>query len=647
MDITLDAGELYFGLNAATNLETELLNLSNAINGVSVSSELPSAAIFSNLKTALVSTINSEVNDLITRLENSKRILREYDEEAAMLFTFFDNGIINGDFEFTEMPLLDQTDYTNIKYSQGTVATSGCGITSVCMVASYFTGNLYTPEDLAAMANKSASNNVDRMTWAADYVGLKWYCNENTSTNDLKQMLSEGKTVIILVKNSSHFVVCKGITEDGKILVNDPYGPWAKDEPYTLNDLKMSCGKTWVFDPAENQHLNMDMDTSVTVEADVVEMLQEENAFESRESIPGASIVQEDTTASTVVENINTDSKVDTVDSSSTTPINDKNYNTSTSTNTESDTSNNNTSVSTNTGSSSNNNTSSNNTSVSTNTGSSSNNNTSNNTSTSTNTGSSSNNNTSSNTSVSTNTGSSSNNNTNSNNTSVSTNTGSSSNNNTSSNTSTSTNTGSSSNNNASNNTPTSTNTGGSNNNSIIENNNTSINVGIEDNTNVNVETSTNTAVVVPESNSDSNYNAPSTSVETNTVVGTGTNNTNKEIEILDEPIPNTDAVSLSTSPDSSNDYSDIYEEPTERDITVEIPAGSDEVIESTSKKKDFSKYIVPGIAGTAVVGAAVTYGALKNKVGKDLKTKDYDFEEDDEENDEENDDYSEEAEEL
>ena len=589
MDITLDAGELYFGLNAATNLETELLNLSNAINGVSVSSELPSAAIFSNLKTALVSTINSEVNDLITRLENSKRILREYDEEAAMLFTFFDNGIINGDFEFTEMPLLDQTDYTNIKYSQGTVATSGCGITSVCMVASYFTGNLYTPEDLAAMANKSASNNIDRMTWAADYVGLKWYCNENTSTNDLKQMLSEGKTVIILVKNSSHFVVCKGITEDGKILVNDPYGPWAKDEPYTLNDLKMSCGKTWVFDPAENQHLNMDMDTSVTVEADVVEMLQEENAFESRESIPGASLVQEDTTASTVVENINTDSKVDTVDSSSTTPINDKNYNTSTSTNTESDTSSN-TSVSTNTGSSSNNNTSSNNTSVNANTGSSSNNNTSS-----------------------------------SNNTSVSTNTGSSSNNNTSSNTSTS------------------TNTGGSTNNSIIENNNTSINVGIEDNTNVNAETSTNTAVVVPESSSDSNYNAPSTSVENNTVVGTGTNNTNTEIEILDEPIPNTDAVGLSTSPDSSNDYSDIYEEPTERDITVEIPAGSDEIIESTSKKKDFSKYIVPGIAGTAVVGAAVTYGALKNKVGKDLKTKDYDFEEDDEEID----DYSEETEEL
>ena len=641
MDITLDAGELYFGLNAATNLETELLNLSNAINGVSVSSELPSAAIFSNLKTALVSTINSEVNDLITRLENSKRILREYDEEAAMLFTFFDNGIINGDFEFTEMPLLDQTDYTNIKYSQGTVATSGCGITSVCMVASYFTGNLYTPEDLAAMANKSASNNIDRMTWAADYVGLKWYCNENTSTNDLKQMLSEGKTVIILVKNSSHFVVCKGITEDGKILVNDPYGPWAKDEPYTLNDLKMSCGKTWVFDPAENQHLNMDMDTSVTVEADVVEMLQEENAFESRESIPGASLVQEDTTASTVVENINTDSKVDTVDSSSTTPTNDKNYKTSTSTNTESDTSSN-TSVSTNTGSSSNNNTSSN-TSVSTNTGSSSNNNTSSNTSISTNTGSSSNNNTSSNTSTSTNTGSSSNNNTSSNNTSVSTNTGSSSNNNTSSNISTSTNTGSSSNNNTSSNASVSTNTGGSTNNSIIENNNTSINVGIEDNTNVNVETSTNTAVVVPESSSDSNYNAPSTTVETNTVVGTGTNNTNTEIEILDEPIPNTDVVGLSTSPDSSNDYSDIYEEPTERDITVEIPAGSDEVIENTSKKKDFSKYIVPGIAGTAVVGAAVTYGALKNKVGKDLKTKDYDFEEDDEEID----DYSEETEEL
>ena len=287
MDITLDVGELYFGLNAALKLEEDLMSLSNSINSVSVSGELPSAGAFNSMKSVLSSAITNDMEDLIVRLENSKRILKENDEEAAMLFTFFDNGIINGDFEFTDMPLLDQTDYKNIRYSQGTVATSGCGITSVCMVASFLTGELYTPEDLAAMANKNGTSNVERMTWAADYVGLNWYCNENTSTNDLKQMLSEGKIVICLVKNSSHFVVCKGITDDGQILVNDPYGPWAKDEPYSLGDLKMSCGKTWVFDPAQNQHLNGQVDTDITVESDVVGMLQNENGFTGRESTPG------------------------------------------------------------------------------------------------------------------------------------------------------------------------------------------------------------------------------------------------------------------------------------------------------------------------------------------------------------------------
>ena len=287
MDITLDVGELYFGLNAALKLEEDLIALSNAVGSVSVSSELPSAGEFNSMKAVLSSAISGDLDDLIVRLENSKRILQENDTEAAMLFSYFDDGIINGYFEFTDMPLLDQKDYPHIKYSQGTVASSGCGITAVCMVASYFTGKLYTPDDLAAMANKNGTSNVDRMTWAADYVGLKWYCNENTSTDDLKRMLKEGKTVICLVNGSTHFVVCKGITEDEKILVNDPNGPWAKDEPYTLGELNMSCGKTWVFDPAQNQHFDGKVDTDITVEADVVDKLQNENGFTGRESTPG------------------------------------------------------------------------------------------------------------------------------------------------------------------------------------------------------------------------------------------------------------------------------------------------------------------------------------------------------------------------
>ena len=286
MDITLDVGELYFGLNSVLTLEKDLNTLVGSLSSVSVSGELPSASIYSGLVGELKNVISTDVDDLIIRLENSKRILQENDAEAALLFNFFDQGIINGNFEFTDMPLLDQTDYDYIKYSQGTVATSGCGLTSLCMVASYFTGQLYTPDDLAAIANAVKTSNVDRMTAAADYLGLTWHLSPSTDTNDLKQYLSEGKVVICLVKNSSHFVVCKGITEDGQILVNDPYGPWAKDEPYSLSDLKMSCGSTWVFDPAENQHVRTEFSGDVVVEAEIVELLRDENGFESRVSEP-------------------------------------------------------------------------------------------------------------------------------------------------------------------------------------------------------------------------------------------------------------------------------------------------------------------------------------------------------------------------
>ena len=75
MDITLDAGELYFGLNAALVLEENLISLLNSVNSINVSSELPSAGEFNSIKASLSSAISSEVDDLITRLENSKRIL--------------------------------------------------------------------------------------------------------------------------------------------------------------------------------------------------------------------------------------------------------------------------------------------------------------------------------------------------------------------------------------------------------------------------------------------------------------------------------------------------------------------------------------------------------------------------------------------
>ena len=48
-----------------------------------------------------------------------------------------------------EVPLYFQTDYPDALYGEGTVATDGCGITSLAMVATALTGHTYLPDELA------------------------------------------------------------------------------------------------------------------------------------------------------------------------------------------------------------------------------------------------------------------------------------------------------------------------------------------------------------------------------------------------------------------------------------------------------------------------------------------------------------------
>ena len=281
MDITIDCGNLYFGLNNVRNLEDKMFLLKQAMSKISVSSELPSAASFETAKKSFNTVLENDLDDLVVRLDNTKRILTEFDREAAYLFNYFEEGIINGDFEFTEMPLMSQTDYNDIAYSQGTIKTSGCGLTSVCMVASYLTGNLYTPSELVG-ATRGYGDNVSRMLAAASSVGLKWHNDSGTSHDELDQYLRDGKIAIVLVKGSSHFVVCTGITEDGKYLVNDPYGPWAMDRPISRSELKFTAGNTWIFDPAENQGVKGELDDSITVEGKAAEQIINESGFVDR-----------------------------------------------------------------------------------------------------------------------------------------------------------------------------------------------------------------------------------------------------------------------------------------------------------------------------------------------------------------------------
>lgn len=159
-----------------------------------------------------------------------------------------------------EMPLYNQMDYKDVRYGAGTVATSGCGITSLAMVATYMTGHTYYPDELAGYFGGYNGNNIERMLNASDELQLPWRQAENWHVT--LKALGEGKIAILLMNgrsmfsDSQHFIVATGLTEDGKVMINDPYGPnygnpVLKDgftNGFTSSQIATGYSSSWIYD---------------------------------------------------------------------------------------------------------------------------------------------------------------------------------------------------------------------------------------------------------------------------------------------------------------------------------------------------------------------------------------------------------------
>ena len=162
---------------------------------------------------------------------------------------------------YEAVPLFYMTDYPEIRYGQGTLATSGSNVASLAMVASYLTGHEYTPDELLECFADYIGNNMQWLEYAADQLQLPWEKAENFHVT--KQALREGKIAIVLLGENSiftqtqHFIVLTGVDEEGRILVNDPF-----EDHYTQWNLKQGLAEgfqdksiitgykgAWVFDP--------------------------------------------------------------------------------------------------------------------------------------------------------------------------------------------------------------------------------------------------------------------------------------------------------------------------------------------------------------------------------------------------------------
>ena len=164
---------------------------------------------------------------------------------------------------YDEVPLYFQTDYPDVLYGNGTIATSGCSITSLAMVATFLTDHKYTPDELAGYFGGYVGNNRQRLEYASEQMQLPWV--EAETAHDAIRALKDGKVVIALMSGNSlfttgqHFIVLSGMTVDGKIMVNDPneenYTNWRLEEGFIngfeQDEVCWGFGGGWIYDKNE------------------------------------------------------------------------------------------------------------------------------------------------------------------------------------------------------------------------------------------------------------------------------------------------------------------------------------------------------------------------------------------------------------
>ena len=130
---------------------------------------------------------------------------------------------------YDTVPLFYQTDYPYIKFGDGTIATSGCSMTCLSMVATYMTDHEYTPDQLVYHFGKYGKTNVERLEYAAQQLGLPY--EKNFDWRETQKALEEGKVAIVMENDRSpfttgqHFIVLSGLTDDGLVIVKDPFEP--------------------------------------------------------------------------------------------------------------------------------------------------------------------------------------------------------------------------------------------------------------------------------------------------------------------------------------------------------------------------------------------------------------------------------------
>ena len=145
----------------------------------------------------------------------------------------YDEDILLGRDGEIQMVYYNQLDerWKEEPYGQDKIGTPGCGPTSMSMVVSTFTGTNVDPVEMAEWSYENGyycpggGSYHSLIPKAAEHWGLS--VDMSLEAEDVADALAEGKLVVALMSKghftkSGHFIVLRGITPEGRVLVADP-----------------------------------------------------------------------------------------------------------------------------------------------------------------------------------------------------------------------------------------------------------------------------------------------------------------------------------------------------------------------------------------------------------------------------------------
>lgn len=181
------------------------------------------------------------------------------DTLSSPVYDYIDLDTLNIHENGMEIPHMLQydTQWGTSPYGSSTVAKSGCAVTCMAMIQAYLTGEVLSPAALAKWSNEQGYYISGQGTsWGffgaySKSIGIK--CKDiGKNSQQIIKSLEEGRPVIASMSagtftKGGHFIVLRGITKSGKILVNDP-----NDNFYSKNFYKKEFDINLIYSEAKN-----------------------------------------------------------------------------------------------------------------------------------------------------------------------------------------------------------------------------------------------------------------------------------------------------------------------------------------------------------------------------------------------------------